>query len=541
MDLELHFQEPGRFSAADEDDLNQVLCGLLQDPQNGRQGLEFFEKAKERPEFRPEKSTLKHLIRYLVRAKKWDTILYLSEDFKNWNVLPDAYTCSRLVSSCIRARKFRVVQSLLQVFESDDTTVVFAFDSAMRGYNKLHMFRSTILVFEKMISAGIVPNPGCYCQILEAYQKIGDTEKVVGLFHELESRKLVLTPFSTDIYRILCESLAKSGRAFEALEYFRDMGRKGILEDSSIYSCLICSFANIREVKVAEQLFKEAEEKRLLRDPETFLKTVLMYVEEGLVEKTLEVVNAMKNLNIKVSDCILCAIVNGFSKRRGYQAAIRVYEELTSQGCKPGQVTYTCIINVYFRLGLYQKAEMLFLEMEQKGFDKCVVAYSSMVAMYGKVGRVRDAMKLVAKMKQKGCQPNVWIYNSLIDMQGRAKNLRQVEKIWKEMKRRKVAPDKVTYTSVISAYNKAREFDVCVSYYYEFRWNGGVIDRAMAGIMVGVFSKTSRVDELVMLLQDMKCEGTQMDGRLYYSALNALRDAGLQVQVKWLQNNFKAI
>ena len=52
--------------------------------------------------------------------------------------------------------------------------------------------------------------------------------------------------------------------------------------------------------------------------------------------------------------------------------------------------------------------------------------------------------------------------------------------------------------------------------------NGGLIDRAMAGIMVGVFSKVGLVDELVKLLQDKKAEGTRLDQRLYQSALNAL-------------------
>lgn len=537
--IELNQDTHHQTAVPDAKKFDSFLHGLLKDPQTQELAYDYYKEAKNLPEFRPEKSTLKLLIRYLVQSKKWDSIVSLSEDFKIHNVLPDAHTCSRLVASCIRARKFKIVNTLLQVFITDGEIALLAFNSAMRGYNKLHMYYSTILVYEKMKSAGIVPDSGCYCQIMEAYYKIGDSEKVAALFLECESRKLDSTPFSTHMYRILCDSLGKSGRAFDALKFFRDMKKKGVLEDSSIYASLICSFASIAEVKVAEELFKEAEEKGMLRDPEVFLKLVLMYIEEGLVEKTLEVVESMKNAKLKISDCILCAIVNGFSKRRGYWAAVKVYEQLISQGCIPGQVTYASIINAYCRIGLYSKAEKVFLEMQQKGFDKCVVAYSSMVAMYGKTGRIRDAMWLVAEMKAKGCEPNVWIYNSLMDMHGRAKSLRQVEKLWKEMKRRKVTPDKVSYTTVISAYNKAREFDMCVKFYNEFRMNGGVTDRAMAGIMVGVFSKLSRIEELLKLLRDMKSEGTKLDERLYHSAMNALRDAGLQMQAQWLQQNFE--
>lgn len=530
-----------KFHDPDVDNLNGLLCGLLQDTPSEDVAYDFYEKAKENPRFIPEKKMLKLLIRYFVQSKKWDSIVSLSLDFKHYKVFPDAYTCSRLINTCVKARKFMVVEALLEAFKSDKELAVIAFNSAMTGYNKLHMFRSTIAAYETMKSNGISQDSESYCQIMEAYHRIGDMDKVSSLFDEFESRKLNLTPLAPRAYSILCDSLAKSGRPYEALEYFRDMKKKGLFVSSSVYSSLVISFASIRDITIVEELFEEAEERKMVRDPEVFLKLVLMYIEEGLLEKTLDVVRAMNDANVKVSDCIFCTIVNGFSKRRGFQSAIVVYEQLILQGCKPGQVTYASIINAYCRIGLNSKAEMMFTEMQQKGFDKCVVAYSSIIAMYGKAGMIRDAMKVLAQMKAKGCQPNVWIYNSLMDMHGRVKNLRQVEKLWKEMKRRKLAPDKVSYTTVISAYNRVREYEMCVKFYREFRLNGGSIDKAMAGTMVGVFSKTSRIDELVRLLQDMKAEGTELDGRLYHSAMNALRDAGLENQVKWLQKNFDAM
>ncbi|CAA0824265.1 Pentatricopeptide repeat-containing protein -chloroplastic [Striga hermonthica] len=290
---------------------------------------------------------------------------------------------------------------------------------------------------------------------------------------------------------------------------------------------------------MAEELMLEAESKNMLKDPALFLKIILRYIDEGVMEKMLDIVDIMKRVNVRVSDCIFCAIVNGFSKKRGLRAGVRVFEDLISHGCEPGQVTYASVLNMYLRLGLYSKGEKVFSEMEQKGYHNCVVAYSSMVAAYSKAGNVREAMRLVAKMKQRGIEPNVWIYNSILDMNGKAMNLRQVEKTWKEMKRRKITPDQISYTTVIGAYNRARELDMCVKYYEEFKMTGGKIDRAMAGIMVAVFSKTNRVDEIVELLGDMKSQGTKMDDRFYRSAMNALRDAGLQVQARWLEEMFR--
>ncbi|KAI3744111.1 hypothetical protein L1987_57187 [Smallanthus sonchifolius] len=508
LELDLKFQDFQDSSLPEN--LNLLICNLLKDSKTEQMGFESYQKAKILTGFRPTRSTLHNLIRYSLRLKNWNSIWSISEDFGKFNVYPDASSCCRLISSCIRAKRFKLANNLLHVLKVEKEVAGLSFNAAMRSYNKLHMYSSVVKVFGIMTSSGMQLDGECYGRTMEAYLKMGKNDK----------------------------SLAKSGKPFQALDFFREMIKKGFPEDPSFYAIFISSFASIREVEMVEDLWVEAESKKMLRDPAVFLKLVLMYIELGLLEKTLDVVSSMKRANIKVSDCIFCAIVNGFSRKRGLTSAAKVYEDLVANGCDPGQVTYASVLNVYFRLGLYEKAEGVFWEMDNKGFDKCVVAYSSMIAMYGKVNRIRDAMRLLARMKERGVELNVWIYNSILDMHGKVLNLKQVEKIWKEMKRRKVVADKVSYTSVISAYSKAREFDMCMKYYYEYRLNGGRIDRAMGGIMVGVFSKMSRVDELVKLLQDMKSEGTGLDARLYRSSLNALRDAGVHIQVRWLEECF---
>lgn len=526
--------------------LNALICNLFKDSQTEHLAYDYYNKAKEEnPDFRPQRHTMKLLIRYLANSKNWASLSSLFEDIKKFRVLPDKPTCCRLITTCIKARKLKLVNSLLEVvLDNDVQTAVSAFDSAMKGYNQLHMYSSTVVLHQSMKSANLDMDPACYSHVMEAHLKMRQFEKAIAIFQEFENREMIemdqpLSPFYSKIYWILCESLGKLGRPFEALDFFRQMSTIGIPVDHSLYSSLISSFASSGQVKMAEELFQEAESKKMLRDPALFLKLVLRYVEDGLMEKTLDVVSSMKRANIRVSDCIFCAIVNGFSKKSGVRAAVTVYEDLVSQGCDPGQVTYASVLNMYCRLGLYPKAEMVFSEMENKGYHNCVVAYSSMIAAYGKTGRIKDAIRLVAKMKERGCEPNVWTYNALLDMNGRALNLRLVEKTWKEMKRRKILPDRVSYTTVIGAYNRAKEFEMCMKYYEEFKLTGGKIDKAMAGIMVAVFSKTNRVDDLVELMRDMKVQGTKLDERIYRSAMNALRDAGLQVQTRWLQETVK--
>lgn len=282
------------------ENLNEFVCGLFEDPQTEELGYEYYQRLKERPDFRPEGTTLEHVIRYLLKTKKWGSVLSLLEDFKIYRVFPDKTTCSRMITNCIRSRKFKIAEALLDVLQSEEESgkgSVLVFVSAMRGYNRLHMYRSTVSVFERMKRTKLVVVSRCYLHAMEAYMRIGDCDKVVQLFQELETRtgkSLNSGSYFSQIYAILCQSLGQSGRAFEALKYFRDLNEKGIVNDS-IYSSLICSFASLREVDMAEGLLREAQSKTMLKDPELYFKVVLMYVEEGLLERTLEVVQEMKN------------------------------------------------------------------------------------------------------------------------------------------------------------------------------------------------------------------------------------------------------
>jgi pentatricopeptide repeat protein len=126
-------------------------------------------------------------------------------------------------------------------------------------------------------------------------------------------------------------------------------------------------------------------------------------------------------------------------------------------------------------------------------------------------------------------------------MRGKLGDSRQAEKIWKEMMRRKVQPDRVSYTAIIGAFNRSGELDRCIEFYQEFKETGGKADKTLAGLVLGVFCKTSRFNELVQLLRDMKMQDIKLDRRLYTIVQNSLREAGLEVHVRWLQTYFTSV
>ncbi|GJN01951.1 hypothetical protein PR202_ga19256 [Eleusine coracana subsp. coracana] len=516
---------------------NKFIRGLCSDRQTEQLAFECYRRALLQPEFRPEKKTANALTVQLLRAKQWDSLELLVGDFRTYGVLPEKRTCARLVASCIKARKFGLAEAVLGVVEAKKgAPAVMAFSSAMLAYNKLHMYRRTVLVYGQARVARLPLNADAYRAVMEACGALGEPDMVASLFKLYRSQKWYPSETCVEAYAIICDALAKAGRARDALQCLREMEADGLSPNAAVYSSVIGALADARETAAAKEVYRQAWENKMLGDPDMFLKMIIMHVEAGVVEDTIEVAKDMRQLGLRVTDCILSTIINGFVKKRGLKPAIRAYDKLAFIGCEPGQVTYASVINVYCRLGRSDRAESVFSEMIDRGLDKCVVAYGNMISMYGKIRRASEAMKLLALMKQKGCEPNVFVYNSLLDMHGRLGNAKQAEKIWKEMMRRKVQPDRISYTAIIYANNRAGELDRCMELFQEFRETGGKIDKTMAGLMVGVFSKCSRFNELIELLKGMN--GTKMDRRLYMTVMRSLRDAGLEVHVKWLQSNF---
>lgn len=519
---------------------NKFIRGLCNDPQTEQLAFECYRRALLQPGFRPEKKTANALTVQLLRAKQWGSLELLVEDFREYGVLPEKRTCARLVASCIRARRFGLADAVLRVLEAKKgAAAVMAFGAAMLAYNKLHMYQRTVLLYGQARVARVPLNADAYRAGMAACGALGEPDMVASLLKLYRSHKWYPSDGCVETYAIVCDALGKAGRALDALRCLREMEADGLSPNAAIYSSVIGALADAREKAAAEDLYHEAWDSKMLGDPDMFLKLTIMHVEAGVIEETLEVAKDMRQIGLRVTDCILSTIVNGFVKRRGLKPAIRAYDKLVSIGCEPGQVTYASVINVYCRLGRSDRAESVFSEMIDRGFDKCVVAYGNMISMYGKIRRASEAMKLLAMMKQKGCEPNVMVYNSLLDMHGRLGNSKQAEKIWKEMKRRKIRPDRISYTAIILANNRSGELDRCMELYQEFRETGGKVDTAMAGLMVGVFSKCSRFNELIELLKDMN--GAKLDRRLYMSVIRSLRDAGLEVHVKWLQSNFKFV
>lgn len=62
--------------------------------------------------------------------------------------------------------------------------------------------------------------------------------------------------------------------------------------------------------------------------------------------------------------------------------ALKVFNEMKTQKCKPNICTYTALVNAFARGGLCEKAEEVFEELQEAGFEPDVYTYNALMEAY---------------------------------------------------------------------------------------------------------------------------------------------------------------
>lgn len=62
--------------------------------------------------------------------------------------------------------------------------------------------------------------------------------------------------------------------------------------------------------------------------------------------------------------------------------ALKMFNEMKTQKCKPNICTYTALVNAFARSGLCEKAEEVFEELQEAGFEPDVYTYNALMEAY---------------------------------------------------------------------------------------------------------------------------------------------------------------
>lgn len=319
---------------------------------------------------------------------------------------------------------------------------------SLQVYNGLIMSNNdskvdAFTILDKMQKNSVTPDIITYNCLIDMSFKLNHDDKALKLFEEICDGFSGVHPDIVTFNIMLKHHVSE----IKELSKFRDLPNSTKLE--KIFQ--IISDIKARDIKINEITYNTAMD---------------ACIEVGDFEKTWELFNEMKALNLKPDLYTYATLIKGLKNcgcENAFEKAMNILE-LVKKGeegeIKADEVLYNSVLDICIRNNKFETAEQIFTEMKQSfHFKPSIITYSIMIRGYGLIYNIEKAFDLYEEIKSRGLKPNDIIYGCLMNCAVRCSNLDLMIEIFEKMKSLSMKPNSVIYTTLIKGFNKMKQYE----------------------------------------------------------------------------------
>lgn len=362
-----------------------------------------------------------------------------------------------------------------KIYESD----VFSWNLRIRGYARSGRYEEAIVLYVKMLCAGIQPNNFTFPFVLKACAAFSAMQEGAQIHSHV-----IKMGFDMDIYvgTALISMYAKCCNMEDARKVFDKISQRNVV----LWTALIAGYAQNRKVVEALKVFNRMQVEDMKPDPVTVVSVVLasshsrdfricemihgyiirrgfeshVYVDTGIIDmyakcrsvrSARRVFDRMPNRNVVSWN----AMVTGYARNGLANEALALFRRMQRVGMKPDSVTMLCVLPECTHLVYLQTGEQIHGYIIKSGFESDNFVGNSLIDMYAKSGRIGIARDIFQKM----CRRDLVSWNTIITgyaIQGFAED---VFSVFSQMQRAGMKPNATTFVSVLSACSHAGLLD----------------------------------------------------------------------------------
>ncbi|KAL8235291.1 hypothetical protein R6Q59_021391 [Mikania micrantha] len=274
--------------------------------------------------------------------------------------------------------------------------------------------------------------------LLCAYGRHGVLEAIEKLFSEIKIKSLVS-------WNALISSYAQAGLCDEAFSTFLNLNSDNNLMPNVIsWSAVISGFASNGRPDESLKLFRKMQSAKVNPNVITistilsvcadlstivFGKQIHAYTIRNIMNTNLLVVNGLINMyakcgslmegyitfkNTKVKDlCSWNTMIKGYGMHGFGKSALKIFNNMISDGCKPDEVTFLSLLFACSHAGLVNDGRKLFNQMQPEfGIEPGIEHYACLVDLLGRAGLFEEASEVAKKMP---LEPNVCVWGALLN------------------------------------------------------------------------------------------------------------------------------
>lgn len=239
--------------------------------------------------------------------------------------------------------------------------------------------------------------------LVDMYARFGCVSYASAVFDEMPVRNVVS-------WSAMIACYAKNGKAYEALELFREMMLN--THDSVPNPVTMVSVLQACAALAALEQGKLIHAYILRRGLDSILPVisalVTMYARCGKLELGQLVFDRMHKRDVVLWNSLISSYgVHGYGRK-----AIEIFEEMIDHGVSPSYISFVSVLGACSHAGLVEEGKELFESMvKEHGIQPSVEHYACMVDLLGRANRLDEAAKIVEDLR---IEPGPKVWGSLL-------------------------------------------------------------------------------------------------------------------------------
>ncbi|KAG9451649.1 hypothetical protein H6P81_011614 [Aristolochia fimbriata] len=307
-----------------------------------------------------------------------------------------------------------------------------------------------------------VADNGVYSKLISVMGKKGQTRMAMWLFSEM--RNSGCRP-DTSVYNALISAHLHSKDKAKALAkasgYFEKMkGIERCKPNIVTYNILLRAYAQAKEVKQVEALFKDLDESLVSADIYTYNGVMDAYGKNGMLREMESVLTQMKLNQCKPDVITFNLLIDAYGKRQAFEKMEQVFKSLLRSKERPSLPTFNSMIINYGKARLRERAESVFKKMVDMGYTPSYVTYESLITAYGYCDCVAKAREKFDELIESGKEVQVSTLNSMLDAYCLNNLPYEADSLLDYASRNGTLPDASTYKLLYKAYTHTNKKDL---------------------------------------------------------------------------------
>nr|AKH05158.1 chlororespiratory reduction 21 [Hypseocharis bilobata] len=312
---------------------------------------------------------------------------------------------------------------------------VFVGSSLVDMYGKCDEVEDARKVFDRMPERNTV----AWNSMIVSYGQNGLNKEALEMFYDMRVEGVELTGVTVSSFLSASANLSavEEGRQGHAIAVL-----SGLELDNNLGSSILNFYGKVGLVEDAELVFRSMFEK----DVVTWNLLISCYVQNGEVEKALDMCRLMRSENMRFDSVTLTSVLSMCADTSNLKLGKEGHGYCIRHNLESDVVVASCIMNMYAKCKRIGSAIQVFSSTTQRD----LILWNTLLAAYADLGLSGEALKLFYRMQLDGVPPNVISYNSIILGFLRNGQVDEAKEMFSQMQSLNVLPNLVTWTTLIS-------------------------------------------------------------------------------------------